>query len=229
MAQLVVPFNGRLGGLHIHAFQLGQQLLDGIGLEAGACGYRLFDRLGSTYAEGRPGIVLRELIRTEAEVHIAMARREAAALLRPFGIEELVRGALGLHLDLVLDLLAGRILVHEALAFEIQIQVSVDSHDALAGDVGASAHVVNHGSMMTLHPRACPSAHAMPIAAIGVIAFGISVDPHGGHTVLDRLRCKGLQHRGIGGIVARSQHNALRRIDFPIGTVFGLIDRKSVV
>ena len=63
-------------------------------------------------------------------------------LLRPVGVEDLPALAVLLQLNLVFQLLAGQVLVHEALAVEVEVQEACIAHNAYAGEVGAALSAI---------------------------------------------------------------------------------------
>ena len=139
-----------------------------------------------------------------------MSGREVLELLGPGAVEELVGRALRLQLHLVLKLLTGHVLVHEALAVQVEPQKAVVTDDAAAVGAGAAAHVVDHRRMPLLHRRACPHAHLVAIADVGVVALCVQVKRQDLVAVLDARGGEVLHHILVGQVVARGQDDAFR-------------------
>ena len=90
---------------------------------------------------------------------------EVGHLLAPCTVEELEAHATGLVLDLVLELLAGHVLVHEALAVAVELEEARAAH--------AAAHVVDHGGVGAgLEHGAREHTHALAVAGVGHAALG---------------------------------------------------------
>ena len=139
-----------------------------------------------------------------------MGGREVLELLGPGAVEELVGLALRLQLDLVLKLLTRHVLVHEALAVQVQPQKAVIADDAAAVGAGAAAHVVDHRRMPLLHRRAGPHAHLVAVADVGVVALRVQVQRQDLVAVLDARGGEVLHHVLVGQVVARGQDDAFR-------------------
>ena len=121
-------------------------------------------------------------------------------LLGPLAVEDLPRLHAGLRQLGVLrdglarvlggDVLAGHVLVHEALALHVQLQEAVDAK--------RSAHVVGHRRVgAQLHPAAGPDAHELAAAVIDAA-----------HELLGPRRVV-VAHLGVRAVVAAAQHHGL--------------------
>ncbi len=150
LAQLVVALDGSLGGGGVHTLDLREQLVERVGLQAAPFVDGLLDiGIGAHVdAQAGRGVVRQGVFAVDAGD--AMRGGEELELLGPRRIEELVSLALRLQFDLVLELLAGDIFVHEALAVEVEPEVAIVADDAAAVGSGAAAHVMDHRGMPLL-------------------------------------------------------------------------------
>ena len=208
IAQLVVVLDGSLGGLNVDAVELGEQLVDGVGGHALARVDAVLDVLGAADGnlEAVGGVVGQGLVAVVASR--AVGGRKVLELLGPSGVEELVGHVAGLLLKLVLELLTGQVLVHEALAGKVEPQIAVVADDTAAADAGAAAHVVNHRGVPLLQRNAGPSSHLVAVARGGVVAFDVHRGVHDGHLVLHDGGHEVLEHSGVVGVDAASEDDA---------------------
>ena len=130
-------------------------------------------------------------------------------LLRPVGVEDLPALAVLLQLDLVFQLLAGQVLVHEALAVEVEVQEACIAHDAYAGEVGAAAHVVDHWGVALLHLSTGPHTQLDAVALVGEVALHVHIGEQALDVVLNDLGAEVLEHLGVLGVVAGGEDDAL--------------------
>ena len=137
-----------------------------------------------------------------------MGSREVLELLGPSGVKELVGHVAGLLLELVLELLTRQVLVHEALAGEVEPQVAVVADDAATADAGAATHVVDHRGVPLLQGHACPGSHLVAVARGGVVALDVHRGVHDGHLVLHDGGHEVLEHGGVVSIVAAGEDDA---------------------
>ena len=84
---------------------------------------------------------------------------------------------LRLKLDLVFDLLAGQVLVHEAFAGEVEIEVAVDAHYATPVGSCSAAHVMHARAVVVLDACARPSGHLVSVANVCGVAFDVFLKP----------------------------------------------------
>ena len=146
-------------------------------------------------------------------------------LLGPVGVEDLPALAVLLQLDLVFQLLAGQVLVHEALAVQIQIQEACVAHDAHTGQVGTAAHMVDHGCVALLHLSACPHAQLDAVALIGEAALHVHIGEQALDVVLNDFGAEMLQHLGVLGVIAGGQDDALGGVALDVlagGSIAGI-------
>ena len=136
-----------------------------------------------------------------------MCRREVLELLGPVIVKELVGLALGLQLDLVFHLLAGDVLVHEALTAQVEEQIAVVADNAAAIGASATAHVVDHRGMPLLDGSTCPSTHLVTVADVGVGAGAVHVQRENLVAVFYASGGKVLHHVLVCQVVAGGDDN----------------------
>ena len=200
--------DGSLGCLNVDAVELGEQLLDGVGGHALAGVDAVLDVLGAADGnlEAVGGVVGQGLVAVVAGR--AVGGREVLELLGPSGVKELVGHVAGLLLKLVLELLTRQVLVHEALAGEVEPQVAVVADDAATADAGTAAHVVDHRGVPLLQGHASPSSHLVAVARGGVVALDVHRGVHDGHLVLHDGGHEVLEHGGIVGVITAGEDDA---------------------
>ena len=111
------------------------------------------------------------------------------------------------------------VLVHEALAARIHVQVGLASHDeqlavvglAERGVVGHAAAVPDHRAAAGLELTAGPQGH---LDALALLARGAAGDAPVGHAGLQRL-----EHLVVGAVAAGAQDDALRHVDLDVAAV----------
>ena len=216
--QLVVALDGGLGGLDVHALDHAEQFVDGVGLKAAALFHGRIDIGGGTHvdAQAGSGVLGQRLVAIDAG-H-AVGGGEVRQLLGPGGVEELVGLALRLQLHLVLQLLAGQVLVHEALAAQVQPEIAVVADDTAAVGAGTAAHVVDHRGVPLLDGGTGPGSHLVALTDIGVVAFVIKVDAQDVDAVFHAFRRVELHHVLVAQVIARGQNDAGRGdLDVAVG------------
>ena len=125
---------------------------------------------------------------------------EVRDLVLPTAVEELPRGAAGLGFDLILQLLARNVFVHEARAIAVELQEASAAH--------AGTHVVNHGGVGPLFQySASKHAHTLAVSRVGHAAVGRGGREQGHDAV--GLRGVVVQHLLVARDVARGEDDGL--------------------
>ena len=206
--KLVVARNGLKGsflGLLVVGVHFGDQLLQRVGLDGAPVSHRGFQLIGAlVVAIGL--VVLWTVVGTGIILNIAgtaVSSGHVRELFGPVAVEDLPGFAALLQLDLVFDLLAGQVLVHEAFAVHVEIQKARISHHADACEIRAATHVVDHRRVVLLHLGTCPHAEFDAVAGVGFLAFYVHIDEETHDAVFNDIGAEVFDHGVILGIVVR--------------------------
>ena len=212
LAQLVVTLDVRhkVGLGSLVKPQLVGQLLDGVCDGVAALLHHL-TRGNSVLADGHAIAVKRGVILDDV-VNRAVGAVHLADLIGIVVVENLNAVLTGLAIELRGELLAGNILVYEALT------TGVCQEECIAAE-GAAQRVGHGGVGAVLHLGADPHTHLLALANVGGVAGGVHVHPHSG---IRAAAAVVLHHVGVAAVITGAHDDALGSRDFEVGAVHRL-------
>ena len=145
-------------------------------------------------------------------------------LILPVTVENLPALLILQKLNLVFNLLSGKIFIHESLAVHVKVQETSNTHNADACKIRTAAHVVNHRCMIHLDFCACPHTELNTVAHICHLTLHIHIGEEAHDAFFNHVRTEMFDHCLILRIVTRCENNTLFRHSLDILSGLGIAE-----